>query len=81
MLELRRLPGQQVIRILEDFGFSVHSQRGSHVKLRRIAPGGERQTLTVPAHSELDTGTLRAIIRQASSYIPESELHHRFYTD
>jgi len=62
------------------FGFEVHSQRGSHVKLRRIAKGGEKQTLTIPTHPELDMGTLRAIIRQAARYIPESKLQPHFYS-
>ena len=48
-------------------------------KLRRIGPGGEKQTLTIPRHRELDTGTCRAIIRQASRYVPESELAPFFY--
>ena len=79
MPKLRRLSGQDVLRILERFGFVVHSQRGSHVKLQRIGPDGERQTLTIPRHSELDPGTLRAIFRQASHYIPPDELHTHFY--
>ena len=37
-------------------------------------PDGSRQTLTVPAHRELDTGTCRAILRQASRYVPYEEL-------
>lgn len=81
MPKLRRLSGAEVIRILELFGFVVHAQRGSHVKLRRIGPAGEKQTLTVPRHPELDTGTLRAIFRQASQYIAESELRPYFYSD
>jgi hypothetical protein len=44
MPRLRRLSGSEVIRILEDFGFAVLTQRGSHVKLRRIGPAGEKQT-------------------------------------
>ncbi|MBC8448906.1 MAG: type II toxin-antitoxin system HicA family toxin [Chloroflexi bacterium] len=80
MPKLRRLSGPEVIRILEDFGFAVHTQRGSHVKLRRIGPGGEKQTLTIPRHRELDTGTLQAILRQASRYAPEEELRPHFYT-
>jgi len=79
--KLKRLSGEQVIAILGQFGFSVHSQRGSHVKLRRRGAGGEKQTLTVPAHKELDPGTLRAIFRQASRYIPEEQLRSHFYTD
>jgi predicted RNA binding protein YcfA (HicA-like mRNA interferase family) len=80
MPRLRRLSGQDVLRILERFGFAVHSQRGSHVKMLRIGPSGERQTLTIPSHSELDPGTLRAILRQASRYIPPDELHPHFYS-
>lgn len=80
MPELRCLSGLEVIRILEGFGFAVLTQRGSHVKLRRIGPSGEKQTLTIPRHRELDTGTLRAILRQASRYIPAEELRPHFYT-
>jgi len=51
------------------------------VKLRRIGPGGHRQTLTVPRHGELDTGTCRALVRQASRFIPEADLAPFFYTE
>ena len=78
MPKLRRLSGKDVISILSHFGFSVVTQRGSHVKLRRATPAGT-QTLTVPAHSEMDPGTLRAIIRQASRFISEEELRSHFY--
>ncbi len=81
MPKLRRLSGPEVIRILADFGFTVHSQRGSHVKLRRFGPTGEKQTLTIPQHRKLDTGTLRAILRQASRYIPVDDLRPYFYAD
>jgi len=81
MPKLRHLSGSEVIHILERFGFDIQAQTGSHVKLRRIGPLGEKQTLTVPRHKELDTGTLRAIFRQASRYIPEQDLRPYFYTD
>jgi len=81
MPRLRRLSGAEVIQILEHFSFTVHAQRGSHVKLQRIGSAGERQTLTIPYHRELDTGTLRAILRQASRYVPAEELKSHFYTD
>lgn len=81
MPKLRRLSGAEVVRIFEQFGFTVYAQRGSHVKLRRIGFAGEKQTLTIPTHQELDTGTLRAIFRQAGQYISESELRTWFYTD
>jgi predicted RNA binding protein YcfA (HicA-like mRNA interferase family) len=78
---LRRLSGAELVAILARFGFTVHSQRGSHIKLRRTSTGGTAQTLTVPAHSELDTGTCRAILRQAARFVPEDELRPHFYTD
>ena len=81
MPKLRRLSGPEVIRILQSFGFAVHAQAGSHVKLRRIGPQGQKQTLTIPVHAELDTGTLRAILRQASLYVPEGDLRPHFYAD
>ena len=79
--KLKSLSGQDVIVTLNRFGFTVHSQRGSHVKLRRIAPDGIKQSLTIPNHKEIDRGTLRSIVRQASKFIPESELIPYFYSD
>ena len=81
MPKLRQLSGSAVVHILEGFGFTVHAQAGSHVKLRRIDPYGQRQTLTIPRHRELDTGTLRAIFRQASQYISDEELRPHFYAE
>lgn len=81
MPKLRRLSGDEAIRILEHFGFTVVAQSGSHVKLRRITATGEKQTLTIPRHRELDTGTLRAIFRQASRYVPSDGLRPHFYVD
>ena len=81
MPKLRRLSGAEIITILNRFGFVLHAQRGSHAKLRRVLPDGVVQTLTVPVHDELDTGTCRAIVRQASRFVAEHELRPHFYTD
>lgn len=80
MPKLKILSGDDVIKILEKFGFEVISQKGSHVKLKRISEN-VTQALTIPRHKELDKGTLKAIYRQASRYIPEEELRRYFYTD
>jgi predicted RNA binding protein YcfA (HicA-like mRNA interferase family) len=73
------MSGQAVLTVFQSLGFEIHSQKGSHIKLRRIGPNGERQTLTIPNHSELDTGTLRVIIRQAARYVDAAELQRGFY--
>ena len=74
----RRLSGRDVVGILRRFGFAVLSQRGSHVKLRRVTPNGQKQTLVIPMHADLDRGTQRAIQRQAARFVPEHELANYF---
>ena len=69
MPKLRRLAGRDVLTILHGFGFQQASQRGSHVKLVREV-SGSRQVLTVPLHTELDPGTLRAIFRKPVTLLP-----------
>lgn len=76
---LKRLSGSQVIAILVKSGFQVVSQKGSHVKLKRYIEG-KPQTLTIPNHKEIDTGTLRAIFNQASQFIDTDQLKREFYT-
>ena len=78
MPKLRRLSGAEVVAILGRFGFTVVSQQGSHIKLRRTGIAG-KQILTVPAHPTLDPGTLRAIFRQATRFISEEDLYPHFY--
>lgn len=78
MPKLKRLSGAEVVQILSRFGFQVHSQRGSHIKLRREGIAG-KEVLTVPNHQQLDTGTCKAILRQATQYIPEEQLAPYFY--
>ena len=80
MQKLKILSGEDVIKIFLSFGFEMASQRGSHVKLKRITANGARQTLTIPNHKELDRGTLSAIYHQALRYIPERDLQAYFYS-
>jgi predicted RNA binding protein YcfA (HicA-like mRNA interferase family) len=62
MTHLPRISGQECIRALQRAGFTIKRQQGSHIVLRREEAYAQ---LVVPNHSELDRGTLRAIIRQA----------------
>jgi predicted RNA binding protein YcfA (HicA-like mRNA interferase family) len=81
MSKLRTLSGAEVMSIFAGLGFRVLSQRGSHVKLRRIFEDGQTQTLTIPNHKEIDRGTLHAIFRQACRFIAEPELRRLFFTE
>jgi predicted RNA binding protein YcfA (HicA-like mRNA interferase family) len=81
MPKLRTLSGVEVLSILSEFGFHPVSQRGSHIKIRRILEDRETQTLTIPNHREIDRGTLHALFRQASRFISEAELRRVFFTD
>lgn len=74
------LSGPEVVKILGSFGFAVVSQRGSHIKLRRIV-ADSRQTLTIPNHRELDRGTLLATYRQALRYVSQEQLSPHFFAD
>lgn len=65
--------GKDVVRILtRNFGFVLVSQKGSHVKLRRM-DSGRTITTIVPMHDELATGTLRGVLDLAG--IPWEDFH------
>ena len=80
MTRPRRMSGKDVVKVFEQLGFCVHAQRGSHIKMRRVIGGGT-QNITIPNHKEIDRGTLRAIIAQASRFVPEQELREYFVTE
>lgn len=79
MPKLKILSGQDIVKIFLSFGFIESAQKGSHIKLARITTNGVKQTLTIPNHAELDKGTLKAIYRQATKYISETDLYKNFY--
>ena len=81
MPKLKIISGDEVIKIFLSFGFVVASQRGSHIKLRRVLSNRIKQTLTIPNHRELDKGTIQAIYRQAMRYIPEQDLMPHFFSE
>jgi predicted RNA binding protein YcfA (HicA-like mRNA interferase family) len=55
------ISGKKIVRILLSRGWSIQSQRGSHVKLMK-----EGKVTTVPVHGsrDLGIGLIRAIERQ-----------------
>ena len=62
------ISGRECVKALENIGFYLKRQEGSHIILRRDAPFAQT---VVPDHKELDRGTLRAIIRQAGISVEE----------
>ena len=81
MPRLKRLGARDIVRILGQSEFEVLSTRGSHIKLARIRSTGRREILIVPMHRQLTAGTVHAIYRQASRFIPEEELRPGFFSD
>jgi predicted RNA binding protein YcfA (HicA-like mRNA interferase family) len=55
-----RISGDELIKILQDIGFEIRRQRGSHVVLRR-----KNKVCVVPLHKELKSGTLKGVCEQA----------------
>lgn len=54
--------GKRLIKALEEEGWEVVRQRGSHVRLKKQ---GRRNALVVPLHREIKRGTLAGILRDA----------------
>ena len=62
---LPSISGQEAIRALQRLGFQIVRQRGSHVILKKRISNVEEISCVVPLHSDLATGTLRGILKQA----------------
>ncbi len=64
MQELPVLKLRALLATLSRLGFSIESQRGSHIKLKKRTGSGAFVVI-VPAHAEIRRGTLLSIIKQA----------------
>lgn len=62
--------GKNLVKALNKAGFKFVSQKGSHVKLRKIDSGGKK-TVIVPLRPVIRTGTMKSILRQAHMGIEE----------
>ncbi|MBN2506223.1 MAG: type II toxin-antitoxin system HicA family toxin [Verrucomicrobia bacterium] len=68
MSKLPSVSGQQVAAALQKVGFRIRRLHGSHIIMRRDDPFAQT---VVPAHRELDRGTLRAVLRQIDLSVDE----------
>ena len=64
MPPFKPVPFREIKRKLESLGFSVVSQKGSHIKLFKQMPNGS-VTAIVPNHKEVSPGTVKSILKQA----------------
>ena len=60
----RDVSGDRLIRALENLGYKVVRQKGSHVRLRHEGP--LVHSITVPLHKSLKTGTLHGILSEVA---------------
>ncbi|MCK4352603.1 type II toxin-antitoxin system HicA family toxin [candidate division WOR-3 bacterium] len=70
--------GKKLTQFLENIGYEIIRQRGSHIRLRKMTFIGEHN-ITVPFHKEIAKGTLNDILNKISLWnnIPKDELLDR----
>lgn len=68
MGKLGNISGKEAVKAFERAGWQRIGQVGSHLVLSKP---NVRVNLSVPQHKELSTGTLRALIRNASLTVDE----------
>jgi predicted RNA binding protein YcfA (HicA-like mRNA interferase family) len=66
--KLANISGKDAAKTFQKAGWQVRGQVGSHLILTKE---GIRANLTVPQHSELAPGTLRALIRVSGLTVDE----------
>ena len=68
MSKLPQVSGSEVVSVLQKLGFVIKRQQGSHLVLRRDDPFAQT---VVPKHSQIDRGTLRAVLRRTGVSVDE----------
>jgi predicted RNA binding protein YcfA (HicA-like mRNA interferase family) len=70
----RNITGQNLIKILKKYGYSITNQTGSHIKI--TSEINSEHHITIPNHVPLKIGTLNAILNDLSNYpnIPKDTL-------
>ena len=64
----RDLSGEQLARLLRQYGYEITRQTGSHLRLTSRIRGTEHH-VTIPAHNPLKVGTLSAILADVAAYM------------
>ena len=74
MPKLPQVSGKETIKALQKIGFDVAGQKGSHVKLVRMN-NNQKQTVIIPLHKILKSGTLRNGILKVINLSVEDFIH------
>lgn len=64
MPPFKPIPFREVKRKLEVLGFTIISQKGSHIKFVKYVSDGTI-TAIVPRHKEISPGLVKSIVKQA----------------
>ena len=76
--KLSVVSGKKLTQFLQNIGYEIIRQRGSHIRLRKMTITGEHN-ITVSLHKEIAKGTLNDILNRVSLWnnIPKDELLDR----
>jgi predicted RNA binding protein YcfA (HicA-like mRNA interferase family) len=64
----RDVSGNDVIKILSKFGYTITRQHGSHIRLTNKNEKGEHH-VTIPNHRTISIGTLSGIVNDVSEFL------------
>ena len=64
----RDLSSDNLIKLLDKFGYSITRQTGSHIRLTSSSKG-KNHHITIPAKKSLKIGTLNNIINDIAEYL------------
>lgn len=70
----RDVSGDELARLLAQFGYAVTRQTGSHMRLTSSSKGSEHH-ITIPRHTPLKIGTLNSILKDVASYLEIERTH------
>ncbi len=65
MAKFSQISANDLIKALQKNGFDLVSQKGSHIKLRKLRP--IRKTIIIPNHKVIRPGTLNNILKMAET--------------
>jgi predicted RNA binding protein YcfA (HicA-like mRNA interferase family) len=70
----RAVSGDELARLLAQFGYAVTRQTGSHMRLTSSSKGSEHH-ITIPRHTPLKIGTMNSILKDVASYLEIERSH------